>query len=835
MTDTLTLPQLLDRLGYEPGEHVSINDQAPGRAFSSRIIDSSRASSAHPADADMWFGVNPVAPSTSGRGGAADVTRLAAVYADLDIKPGGVADLPAALEIISDLSDMLGTRPVAITFSGHGAQPFWAVEDHPVTDENRTDAKGLLRRFGRLVASVAAVRGADVDSVFDLARVLRIPGTVNHKQTPVPVVTAPDQGRPLSVEEIADTLDAYGVPALSSDTEELGVQVSNPDEWTWASSTCGYAASTIKAWAKESPDGRHPWLVSSFVRLAAMHAHGCITEADHAKARGVLTDRFTHLLATSSPARDAGRGEIAEAFSWGVARASTMSAERVARELGDHDHVEPGHLVAAPASTSPTTTDGNLATVHDFRPAQTPNLALVTERTLAHSDDANALALIDAYGEHLRFCSDRGRWYAWDGHTWKECPRTTGVAREYAKRIARALPESDKGEIAHKKRSLSAVGITAMLTQAATDDRVAVTYDQLDAHPWELNTPGGIIDLRTGDLHPADPDKLHTRSTLCTPDFTADRTVWLSFLRDTFGDDDELIAYVQRLVGYSAVGIVGPHVLPFAFGSGGNGKGVFLETPMKVLGDYATTAPAGFLMARKHAAHETETARLSGARMVLCSEVNEDDKFDEAKVKQLTGGDTLTARFMHQDHFTFTPTHQLWLMGNHQPTVRSGGRSFWRRLRLIPFLKEVAAENVVDDLQGILARDHGPAILAWIIEGAVAYCRDGLNEPKSVLAATQEYAHDQDTVARFVEESCHLDGVGVAKEKVSTVREAYERWCHANGETAVTPKALGMALSKLGVDSTRTKHARMYAGITVLTTDEDASPDVSSLVRSDLR
>lgn len=834
MSETITLPQLLDRLGYEPGEHVSINDQRAGSPFRSRVIDSQAAAATHPADADMWFGVNPVAAGTTGRGGADDVTRLAAIYADLDIKPGGISGLPAALEIISDLSDMLGTRPVAITFSGHGAQPFWAVEDHPVTDTNRTETKVLLRRFGRLVASVADVRGAAVDSVFDLARVLRIPGTINHKQDPVPVVTAPDNGRPLSVEEIADALDAYSVPALDSDSEELGEQISNPDEWEWASTTCGYAATTVKAWTKDTPTARHPWLVSSYVRLAAMHAHGCIAQADHAKARDVIATRFTQLLDAVHPARDLGRGEIPEAYSWGIRRAAAMTPERIARELGDHDHIQPGHLVAAPPSTSGGT-DGNLATVHALAPTPTRALALVPERTLAHSDDANALALIDTYGDKLRFCSDRGRWYAWDGHTWKECPRTTGVAREYAKRIARALPENDKAEVAHKKRSLSAVGITAMLTQAATDDRVSVTYDQLDAHPWELNTPGGIVDLRTGELHPADPSRLHTRSTLCTPDPTADRTVWLRFLRDTFGDDDDLISYLQRVVGYSAVGIVGPHILPFAFGSGGNGKGVFLEANMKVLGDYATSAPAGFLMSRQHASHETEIARLSGARMVLCSEVNEDDRFDEAKVKQLTGGDTLTARFLHQDHFTFPPTHQLWLMGNHQPTVRSGGRSFWRRLRLIPFLHEVPSENVVDDLQGILARDHGPAILSWIIEGAVAYHRDGLNEPPSVLAATQEYAHDQDTVARFVEEACHLDGVGVAKEKVSTVREAYERWCHANGETPVTPKALGMSLAKLGVESTRTKQARMYAGLTLLDTDENVSPDVSSLVRADLR
>lgn len=463
-------------------------------------------------------------------------------------------------------------------------------------------------------------------------------------------------------------------------------------------------------------------------------------------------------------------------------------------------------------------TVGNLATV---TPLHQPRAG----RTLAHTDDANALNLIDRHGDTLRHCSDRGRWYAWDGHVWAECARTAGPAREYAKDIARGLPENDKKDIDHKKRSLSAIGVSATLTQAASDPRVSVTYNQLDAHPWELNTPGGIVDLRTGQLGPSDPAKLHTRTTSCTPDFDADRSMWLRFLDTTFGGDQQLIDYLQRLVGYSAVGVVGAHVLPYCHGSGGNGKGVFLETAVKVLGGYATTAPAGFLMAKTHAAHETEIARLAGARMVLCSEVNDDDRFDEARVKLLTGGDTLTARFMQQDHFTFTPTHQLWAMGNHQPHVRAGGRSFWRRLRLIPFAHEVPAEDVIDGLQDILAGTHGPAVLAWIVEGAVAYHRDGLQEPEAVKAATGEYAHDQDTVARFLDEMCHLGGGEHVTTKVGIVRGAYESWCHETGDEPVSAKAFGLALRRHGIESKRTKTARMYVGMALVNADENASPD----------
>jgi P4 family phage/plasmid primase-like protien len=506
------------------------------------------------------------------------------------------------------------------------------------------------------------------------------------------------------------------------------------------------------------------------------------------------------------------------------------AAAKQLRSDGYGTALEPSRPAEAPITVAGAlgltpAVDGNLATVHQLDPAppERPPLAVVTERTLERSDDGNALLLVERFGDRIRYCHDRGKWLAWDGSRWAWAERGGGIVREYAKRIARSLPEDDSPALTHKRRSLGAVGTTAMLTQAATDNRVSVGLDELDAHPWELNTPDGIVDLRTSTLQPADPARLHTRITAYAPDFTADQQPWQTFLADTFGGDQELIGYLQRLVGYSAVGLVGPHVLPFCHGSGGNGKGVFLEALAKVLGDYATTAPSGFLMATAHSKHETEIARLAGARMVLCSEVNEDDHFDEAKVKQLTGGDTLTARFMQQDHFTFAPTHQLWLMGNHKPAVRSGGRSFWRRLRLVPFEHEVPEAKVVDDLQGILARDHGPALLAWIAAGAAQYADGGLREPASVKAATEDYAHDQDTVTRFLEEQCRLGGGEHVQIKVTLVRAAYEQWCADAGEVPVSAKAFGMQMQRRGVDTRRTNSARFYVGLALLS-DENASP-----------
>lgn len=439
------------------------------------------------------------------------------------------------------------------------------------------------------------------------------------------------------------------------------------------------------------------------------------------------------------------------------------------------------------------------------------------------TEDGMARALVAHFGHELRYCPQRGKWLQWQGHRWKWDEGE--FHRERIRQLARILPEDTRDWRKFHSRAMSASGVAGIARLAQSDTKVVAHFDHLDADPWLLNTPAGPVDMRTGDVGDPDPDRLVTRSTACAIGADVDTQAWAAFLADTFGDDQELIGYLQRLVGYSAIGAVGPHVLPFAFGSGGNGKGVFLEALAGVLGDYATTAPVGFLMAQQHTGHETEIARLAGARMVICSEVNEDDRFDEAKVKMLTGGDTLTARFMRQDHFTFTPTHQLWLMGNHKPAVKSGGRSFWRRLRLVPFVHEVPEDKVVEDLQGILIRDHGPALLAWIVRGAVDYLSGGLREPGSVKDATKEYAVEQDTVTRFVDEACHVAPGKHVVSKTSDIREAYERWCFTEGETPVSSKALTQTLArKFDITSERNRHGRFYAGVTLLSDEEAAAP-----------
>lgn len=442
--------------------------------------------------------------------------------------------------------------------------------------------------------------------------------------------------------------------------------------------------------------------------------------------------------------------------------------------------------------------------------------------TLAQSEDGHAQALIAEHGHAIRYCVERGRWLHWDGWRWEWQPSSGGMVREYAKAVARAYPD-DSGWRTHKKRSLSAAGTSACLAQAATDFRVAVSQADLDARPWELNTPGGIVDLRTGQLLPADPAKLHTKLTLHTPDAAADASEWLAFLATTFQGDADLIEWMQRLLGYACIGVVRENILPVFYGAtGANGKTVLLDTVMALLGDYAGPAPKGFLL-QGPTKHDTEIADLAGLRMLVSSETNSGERFDEGKVKLLTGGDRLKARFMRQDYFHFTPSHTIFLMSNHRPEVTSGGDAFWRRVREVPFDHQMPEELRDPELKDRLVTQHGPAVMAWLAAGAAKYAATGLAEPSRVRTATTEYARDTDTVAQFIDEMCIIGGAGHVRTRAADLRAAYDKFCDEMGSPAVSTKAFGTGLrARYGIESIRSHGVRFYDGISLLaTTDGD--------------
>ncbi|MFJ8110459.1 phage/plasmid primase, P4 family [Streptomyces sp. NPDC096132] len=474
------------------------------------------------------------------------------------------------------------------------------------------------------------------------------------------------------------------------------------------------------------------------------------------------------------------------------------------------------HLAVVPPQPAPAT-DGTAALqVDEAAPAA------ASQWPETFTDDGNALLYAGHVAEQLRYVPERGMWLTWSGHRWAW--DEAGHAVELGRALVRALDtrrfaDNDdllKAARKHKNSSLSRNRIGAMVGLAQSDHRLVARVGTLDSAPRHLCTPGGIVDLTTGAITPCTPDGMHTRSTPVAPDPHHPTPRWNAFLTDTFGGDLHMIGFVQRLAGYSASADTGTHVFPFLHGAGQNGKSVLMDVLRHLLGDYAGPAPAGFLMAGKQE-HSEEIARLQGLRLVVASEIDPSARFDEAKLKELTGGDTLTARYMHQGFFTFEPTHHLWLMGNHQPRVKAGGNSFWRRLRLVPFEHIVPEDKKVENLARILLDEEGPGILAWIIAGAIAhFAGGGLREPASVKAATNAYAAEEDHIGRFLEERCVRGPAAHVRTATKLVRSAYEEWCHAEGEPSMDARTFGRELAARGIVRKTSNNKYFYPGLGLL-------------------
>ncbi|MFE6554095.1 DNA primase family protein [Streptomyces sp. NPDC004096] len=448
------------------------------------------------------------------------------------------------------------------------------------------------------------------------------------------------------------------------------------------------------------------------------------------------------------------------------------------------------------------------------------------------SDRGNAKLFVRLYANDYRHVPGIG-WYRWDTTRWQidEDDTVLWAAGDLAENIAGHDPRglfTSSALHQHRRRALSTTGINAMLTQAKSAPGIVLNAALLDADPYALCTPDGIVDLRTGLVKTPDPNKdFHSRSTSVGPQHVA-APRWERFLTDTFGNDTEgreMISYLQLLLGYSVTGDVGAQVLPFLFGSGKNGKSVLLDVLMKLLGDYADAAPPGFLMARPYEGHPTDLAELHGRRVIVCSEVKPGDKFDEARVKLLTGGDRIKARRMRQDFFSFQPTHKLWLLGNHRPEVGTGGFAFWRRMRLIPFERVVPDDRKIDNLADILVTEEGPGILGWLIDGARRYLASGrdLSGPERVRIATTAYAETEDHTGRFYEEACII--APELRAEQTALYATYKTWCHNEGAPAMSSRAfaartrelVGLTSPKEMILSNQRKH---YPGIGLLTDEE---------------
>jgi putative DNA primase/helicase len=322
------------------------------------------------------------------------------------------------------------------------------------------------------------------------------------------------------------------------------------------------------------------------------------------------------------------------------------------------------------------------------------------------------------------------------------------------------------------------------------------------------------IDLRTGTDYPPRREDYCTKMGGCRlADPGTPYPLWHAFLDRVTASDKDMIGFLQRFLGYCLTGHVHEHVLLFLYGTGSNGKSVFTSMVAGIFGDYALTAPIEMFIESRFDRHPTEIARLKGVRLVLAQETQKGRRWDEAKIKNLTGGDMLTARFMHGDFFDFKPMHKLLISGNHKPSLRNVDEAIRRRLLLVPFTVTIPENERDRDLTEKLKAEW-PAILRWMLDGCGEWRRVGLGVPQSVRKATDEYLSDQDIISQWIEDWVVTnDPTAFATSR--SLFTCWKHWCEERNFSPGTEKSFVEALADHGYEQQRKKFGRGFKGITL--------------------
>jgi putative DNA primase/helicase len=436
------------------------------------------------------------------------------------------------------------------------------------------------------------------------------------------------------------------------------------------------------------------------------------------------------------------------------------------------------------------------------------------QRKFALTDTGNAELFAAQHGGDVRYVYLWGKWLIWNGRCWGE--DTTGEVMRRAKRTARSIydqatqcddPDRRQDLAKFAAKCESAQKLNAMLSLAKSEQPIPATIESLDAQPWLLNVENGTIDLRTGTLREHRREDYLTK--LCpTPLEFGEPKLWLQFLNQILSP--ELVDFVQRLTGASLVGEVRDEIFPILYGTGANGKTVLLNTWSGMLGgDYACTAPPALLKTSKQKQHPTEIATFYGKRLVTVSETDDNCRLSEALVKQLTGGDLLTARRMNEDFWSFAPSHTLVLASNYKPTISGTDHGIWRRIRLVPFIVTIAESAQDRELTAKLRSEYA-AILAWAVKGCLEWQKRGLSAPNSISEATSEYKIDSDPFGRFTAE-CLIAGGSVTRKEVY---EVYQRWCVENNDEILTSKKFVARMLTIATNGA-TQGVRLYRGFSL--------------------
>ncbi len=790
-----------------------------------------------PGGGDVYFGVHPVTaipptnaagerkPPAEVRSQAAYIAAVNCLFAEFDAKDfdGGKPAILAHLEDLWKSEDAI-PYPSVIVDSGGGYHCYWLLEHTvTVTDENRAQLDALQKAWVDLVGSDGGAK--------DLARVLRVPGTVNRK---------PEYGPhfPTVTFHEANFRRVYDLALFEALTAHHSYEPTPEPAQSAPAHRTGYTMLDNLEGAARNLRRLATWRVDDY--KAWIDVGMALSELGGAGLQ--LWEEFSARSCKYQP------GECAA--KWKTFKPGGGLTLASLRHWADADSGAPTPAPVYTNGHTPPAVNGAHHVDESAKPGTPAEAQDAGPEQL--TDTGNARRFARQHGHNLRYVATYGKWLVWDGQRWTL--DETGQVMRWAKETAMsfyadaarfnelaaaalakaqaaaleddpAIGETANAELkrlqklaaSHAKHALICQGrarLEAMVKLAESEPPIPARAGDFDQAPWLLNCTNGTLDLRTFKLHAHRRGDMLTQ--LCPTPYEpgAQCPTWLAHLERIFDGDAELTSYFHRYAGYCLTGDVSEQTLLIPHGSGANGKSVTVRAVLDVMGpDYAgQAAPDLLVMSRDR--HPTELADLRGKRLIASIEVDDGRRMAEGLVKQLTGGDFVKARRMREDFFQFEPTAKLFLVTNHKPEVRGTDHAIWRRIRLLPFEVTIPAKERDKKLQAKLQAEAA-GILAWLVRGCLAWQREGLEPPQKVMAATQEYQAENDTIGAFLEE-CTAKHEG-ARVKANTLFQAYEAWCDQWGEKArLNGKRFGQAIAERGFVKERDMYGFHYVGLGLL-------------------
>jgi putative DNA primase/helicase len=421
------------------------------------------------------------------------------------------------------------------------------------------------------------------------------------------------------------------------------------------------------------------------------------------------------------------------------------------------------------------------------------------------------------HGEDIRYNAAWKKWIVWTGKNWQIDEGY--LIHERGMRMVRGIYDDvlktddyrERMEI--EKYAMQSEAMRrrkAFIEAASLIADLNITVNDVDKDPWLFNVENGTIELKTGVFREHRRGDMITRLARVSYDGTADCPAWKQFIREIMNYNTDLTGFLQTAAGWALTGDTSEQTMFILYGSGANGKSTFLNTLMRILGDYAIAASTETFMKKNGEQISNDIARLRGTRFVTTAEAEQGKRLSEPLIKQITGNDAMTARFLYGEFFDFVPTFKIFMATNHKPMIRGTDHGIWRRIKLIPFTTTITAEKQDKHLEEKLIRE-GPGILNWLMEGVRRWFAEGLILPPEISSATEEYRNEMDVLGNFIKECC-IQGPECSVRARELFR-AYQEWCDENNEHACSERFLSLRLKELGLERARTAEARYWRGI----------------------